>query len=248
VATPKAAQRSPSPSPSADDQASILLVEDDPAVAEIVATALRGRGHTVAIALTGRAALEQSSLLEPDVVFLDLGLPDLDGTDVCRELRRWFRNPIIVISADGDEERKIAALDEGADDYVTKPFAMGELLARLRVALRHRDAVRETMDPAVMSIGDLEIDSGAHVVTAGGTRLDLSPKEFAVLAMLARNCGRVLTHAALLSRVWGASDAAKSESLRVHVAQLRKKLGEGDQRPRLLSEPGVGYRMVAPDR
>jgi two-component system, OmpR family, KDP operon response regulator KdpE len=247
VVPPEAAQSSPSHFPSDDGIASILLVEDDPSVAEIVATALRGRGHQVEIATTGRAALEQASLIEPDVVFLDLGLPDIDGIEVCGQLRRWFRNPILVLSADGDEDRKIAALDEGADDYVTKPFSMGELLARLRVALRHRGAVRETMDPAAISIGDLHIDTGAHVATAGDAQLELTRKEFAVLAMLARNCGRILTQAALLSRVWGTTDLAKSETLRIHITQLRKKVGEGARRPRLLTEPGVGYRMVAPD-
>jgi two-component system KDP operon response regulator KdpE len=227
--------------------ATVLVVEDEPAVAEVVATALRARGHTVEVAATGREALQRASLVEPDVVILDLALPDIDGIDVCRELRRWYRNPIVVLTADADEDRKITALDDGADDYVTKPFSMGELLARLRVALRHRHAVAEAIDPAVIAVGDLEVDTGAHTSAVAGVPLQLARKEFALLALLARNSGRVLTHTALLSRVWGTSDLARTERLRVHVTQLRRKLGEGPRRPRIVTEAGVGYRMVEPD-
>ena len=215
-------------------------------MAALVANALRGRGYDVAIAESGETALVSVSTLEPDVVVLDLGLPDIDGVEVCRRLRRWFRNPIVVLSADGDEERKVLALEEGADDYVTKPFSMRELLARLDVALRHRDAVATALDPTAVAIGDLYIDEGAHEAAIGGSSVRLSRKEFSLLAVLARNAGRVLTHDALLSRVWGTKDPTKTETLRVHVNQLRRKLGEGPDRPRLLSEPGVGYRLVAP--
>jgi two-component system KDP operon response regulator KdpE len=184
------------------------------------------------------------SLGEVDVVILDLGLPDIDGAEVCLRLRRWFRNPIVVLSADGDEDRKVAALEGGADDYVTKPFSMPELVARLGVALRHRAAVATAIDPVAVSIGDLRLDEGAHVATVGGVPLPLARKEFALLAILARNPGRVLTHHWLLSRVWGTSDPAKTETLRVHINQLRRKLGEGPQRPKVLTEPGVGYRLI----
>ena len=216
-------------------------------MAEIVATALSARGHEIEIATTGEAALRAVSLNEVDVVILDLGLPDIDGVEVCLRLRRWFRNPILVLSADGDEQRKVAALEGGADDYVTKPFSMPELLARLGVALRHRAAVATAIDPVAMSLGDLRLDEGAHTATIDGAPLRLARKEFALLAVLARNPGRVLTHGWLLNRVWETTDSAKTETLRVHVNQLRRKLGEGPRRPKVLTEPGVGYRLVQPD-
>lgn len=223
----------------------MLLVEDDPAVAEVVATALRARGNVVEVATTGRQALELASAHEPDVIVLDLGLPDIDGADVCRQLRRWFLNPIVVLSADGDEGRKVAALDGGADDYLTKPFSMPELLARVRVALRHRDAVATALDPGGVAIGDLYVDTAAHVATAGGETLGLARKEFALLAVLARNAGRLLTHAYLVAQVWGEPAVDKTEALRGLVTQVRKRLGEGPERPRLVTEVGVGYRLLA---
>jgi two-component system KDP operon response regulator KdpE len=225
----------------------VLVVEDDPAMAEILHGALGARGHDVAVATTGREALALVSALEPDVVLLDLGLPDIDGIEVCQQLRRWYRNPIVVVSADGDEDRMVAALDDGADDYVTKPFSMRELLARLGVALRHRRLVAATVDPTLIEVGDLRIDVGAHAAAAGGEPLRLSRKEFALLALLARNCGRVLTQDSLLHQVWHSADAGKSETLRAHVKQVRRKLGDGPQRPRILNEPGVGYRLAHPD-
>ena len=216
-------------------------------MAEVIGGALRARGHEVAVATTGREALELASRLEPDIVVLDLGLPDIDGTDVCRRLRRWYRNPIVVVSADGDEDRKVVALDDGADDYVTKPFSMRELLARIGVALRHRRVLATTVDPAVLQVGDLCIDVGGHVAATDDGVLRLSRKEFALLAALARNCGRVLTQESLLAQVWRTDDPAKAETLRAHVNQVRRKLGDGPQRPRVLNEPGVGYRLVLPD-
>jgi two-component system KDP operon response regulator KdpE len=224
----------------------VLVVEDDPAVAEVVETALRGRGYRVAVAATGTAGIEASWRDRPDVVILDLGLPDVDGIDVCRTLRTWYANPIIVLSADGAEDRKVAALDEGADDYVTKPFSMPELLARLRVALRHRRLVATAADPAAFTVGDLVVDTGARQVSVAGRPVELTRREFDLLALLARRPGRVLTHGTILDQVWGSRAGAGTTSLRVHVTQLRKKLGAGPARPRLLSEPGVGYRLVAP--
>ena len=225
----------------------MLIVEDEPSVAEILATALRARGNVVEIASTGREGLRLASLTEPDVVILDLRLPDMDGADVCRELRRWFLNPIVVLSADGSEDRKISALDGGADDYVTKPFSMPELLARVRVASRHREAVATALDPAGFVIGDLVIDAVAHTVTIDGRPIRLARKEFALLAMLGRHCGRLFTHAELVLHVWGRSDVAKTEALRGLVTQVRKKLGDGPDRPRLVTESGIGYRLVATD-
>ena len=225
----------------------MLIVEDEPRVAEVVATALRARGTVVEVATSGREALRMASACEPDVVLLDLRLPDIDGGEVCVQLRRWFRNPIVVLSADGDEDRKIAALDAGADDYVTKPYSMPELLARLRVALRHRQAVAAALDPASLRIGDLRVDTAAHVATVGDTDLRLARKEFALLALLARNGGRLLTHSYLVSEIWSRSDVDKTRALRGLVTELRKHLGAGPRRPRIVTEAGIGYRLVAPD-
>jgi two-component system KDP operon response regulator KdpE len=217
-------------------------------MADVVSTALVARGYDVLASTTGRHALDSASLAEPDIVILDLGLPDIDGIDVCRHLRRWFTNPIVVLSADGAEDRKIAALDEGADDYVTKPFSMPELLARLRVADRHRRRGSSASAPAVLELGDLVVDTGSHVMVLDGQAVALSRREFALIAVLARHPGRVLTHGTLLEKAWGNSRGGSIESLRVHVTQLRKKLGDGPRRPRLLTVPGVGYRLNLPEQ
>ena len=213
----------------------------------MLSTALTARGYGVLTSTTGRQALDTASLEEPDIVILDLGLPDIDGVDVCRHLRRWFTNPIVVLSADGAEDRKIAALDEGADDYITKPFSMPELLARLRVADRHRRRGASTSVPPVLEVGDLTVDTGSHVALLSDEAIDLTRREFALLAVLARHPGRVLTHGTLLDKAWGDTRGGNLGSLRVHVTQLRKKLGAGPGRPRLLTEPGVGYRLNLPD-
>ena len=212
-----------------------------------MSTALSARNYRVTVASNGRDALAAASAEQPDIVVLDLGLPDLDGISVCRELRRWFANPIIVLSADGAESRKVEALDAGADDYVTKPFSMPELLARLRVALRHRRLVASVVDSSVIDVGDLHIDTDAYVAVAGGQPLDLTRKEFALLTLLARNLAKVLVHQTILTQVWGPGKGGTTESLRVHVTNLRKKLGTGDDRPRIVTEPGVGYRLLLPD-
>ena len=225
----------------------MLLVEDDRVVAGVVAAALQGRGYPVEVVGTGQAALDRVSAVEPRVVVLDLGLPDIDGIDVCRRLRRWYLEPIVVLSADGDEDRKVTALDEGADDYVTKPFSMAELMARLRVAVRHRDAALGQVRADGIEIGDLRIDVDGHVAELAGGPLQLTRKEFKLLALLARSHGRVMTHGALLKAVWGSPDPRRTETLRVHVAQLRRKLGTGPGRPELVSDPGVGYRLVTPE-
>jgi two-component system KDP operon response regulator KdpE len=238
---------SSSASQSDEDEVAVLLVEDDPAMGEVVATALVTRGYTVRVSTTGKAALGAASDDEPDVVILDLGLPDIDGIVVCRQLRRWCASPIIVLSADGAEDRKVAALDEGADDYVTKPFSMPELLARLRVAVRHRRSVASPVDTEVFQVGALTVDTGAHIALVGDRTLSLARKEFELLALLAHYSGRVLTHGAILDRVWGQSRSASITSLRVHVTQLRKKLGVGEGTPHLLTEPGIGYRLVLAD-
>ena len=226
---------------------SVLVVEDDPAAAEVVAIALRARGYQVQVCPTGRAALDAAATVEPDIVVLDLGLPDLDGIDVCAALRRWSSNPIVVLSADGADDRKVRALDEGADDYVTKPYSMDELLARLRVAQRHRRVLSAIVDPGVVTLGDLAVDFGAHAATAGGERLELTRKEFVLLSLLVRNPGRVLTHATIIGHVWEGAAGGGSAPLRVHVTNLRRKLGTGSARPGIETEPGVGYRLMVPE-
>ena len=230
-----------------DSGLSVLVIEDEPAVAEVVQTALTSSGFRVRVAGTGAAGLEATALEPPDLVVIDLGLPDMDGIDVCRQLRRFYRYPIIVLSADGAEERKVQALDVGADDYVTKPFSMPELLARMRVAVRHRHLVASVVDPGVLQLGDVTIDSGARSVIAGGEAVTLTKKEFDLFLLLARNPGKVLTHGTILGQVWAESRVGKTESLRVHMTYLRQKLGTGPSRPRLLTEPGVGYRLVLAD-
>ena len=182
------------------------------------------------------------------MVVLDLGLPDIDGVDVCARLRAWTDVPIIVLSADGADDRKIAALDAGADDYVTKPFSTPELLARIRVALRRagRTEAGSTADEAVHEIGDLVVDLPHHRVTVGGRTVALTPKEFGFLALLARHPGRVLTHRAILQEVWGEGYGTETQYLRVYASQIRRKLADDPAHPRLVTEPGVGYRLVDP--
>ena len=219
----------------------MLLIEDDANMAQVVAGALRTRGHEVTVAADGRRGLQDASDLEPDLVILDLGLPDIDGIEVCRTLRRWYRRPILVLSADGDETRKVTALDEGADDYVTKPFSMPELLARLRVAHRHAQLLA---DDRALAIGALHIDASSRTVELAGEPLSLTRREFELLHLLVRHAGRVVTHGTILESVWGTDDLRRTDTLRVHVAQLRKKLAGAPHAPTIMSEPGVGYRLV----
>ena len=224
----------------------VLVVDDEPALLRAVGAALKARSYDVATVGTGQAAIDAIALAPPDVVVLDLGLPDLDGIEVCRRVREWSDVPIVVLSAEGSEERKVLALDQGADDYVTKPFSTAELLARIRVALRHRKDAAAPDDDAVLRVGDLEIDLARHVVDVGGRKVDLTPKEFAFLALLARWPGRVLTHRTILQEVWGPEYGSESQYLRVYASQLRKKLDDDPAEPRLITEPGVGYRLVDP--
>jgi two-component system, OmpR family, KDP operon response regulator KdpE len=223
--------------------ARILVVDDEPQILRALQTNLRGAGYEVFTADTAEAALAEAAARQPDAVILDLVLPDGSGTDVCRELRTWSSAPVIVLSAVGDEGEKVAALDAGADDYVTKPFGIDELLARLRASLRR---VEPTGEP-VITIGDLTIDLEKRSVTVGGERVQLTPHEFALLAMLARNPGKLLTHSAILREVWGPQYGRESHYLHVYVSQLRRKIEPDPTRPRyLLTEPGAGYRLVVP--
>jgi two-component system, OmpR family, KDP operon response regulator KdpE len=223
----------------------VLVVDDEPQILRALQTSLRGAGYEVDTATTGAEALTQAAVRPPDAVILDLVLPDIRGTDVCRELRTWTAVPVIVLSVVGDEDEKVAALDAGADDYVTKPFGLDELLARLRAALRRAEPAGEP----VLEIGDLRIDLEAHEVSMDGRPVQLTPHEYALLGLLARNEGKLLTHQTILREVWGRAYADESHYLHVYVSQLRRKLEPDAARPRyILTEPGAGYRLVDPLR
>jgi two-component system KDP operon response regulator KdpE len=226
----------------------VLVVDDEPAILRALTVALRARGYEVVTAVNGQQALDRCATDDPTAVILDLGLPDIDGLDVCRRIREWSDVPIIVLTAEGADERKVAALDGGADDYVTKPYSTPELLARLRVALRHqaRPGASDAADPRYV-VGDLVLDVAHHRVELAGEPVALTPKEFGVLALLAKHPARVLTHGAILQQVWGPEYGRETQYLRVYVSQLRKKLRDDPARPRLVTEPGVGYRLVDPD-
>ena len=221
----------------------VLVVDDEPQILRALQTSLRGAGYEVDTAATGEQALTAAAVRPPDAVILDLVLPDLRGTDVSRELRAWSSVPIIILSVVGDEHEKVAALDAGADDYVTKPFGVDELLARLRAALRRAEPSGEP----VATIGDLTIDFEKHAVSMRGSAVSLTPHEYALLTLLARNEGKLLTHQAILREVWGRAYAEESHYLHVYVSQLRRKLEPDPARPRyILTEPGAGYRLVDP--
>ena len=221
----------------------VLVVDDEPQFLRALQTNLRGAGYDVATATTAEEALSLAALRPPEAIILDLLLPDRRGTDVCRELRRWTDAPIILVSAVGDEAEKIAALDAGADDYVTKPFAIGELLARLRAALRR---VSPTTEP-VVEIGDLRLDLEKQSVSMAGKPVHLTPHEFDLLRLFAKNEGKLLTHKTILREVWGPAYQRESSYLHVYVSQLRRKLEPDPARPRyILTEPGAGYRLVNP--
>ncbi|MEA2687391.1 MAG: two-component system, OmpR family, operon response regulator KdpE [Actinomycetota bacterium] len=228
----------------------ILVVDDEPAIQRALRAGLEARGYRVLAAATGQQAIDMTAVEAPALVVLDLNLPDVDGVEVCRRIRGWTDVPIVVLSAEGSESRKVLALDEGADDYVTKPFSMPELLARVRVALRHRPlpgaGAGAARDQAVLEVGDIRVDVPRHQVTVGGRAVELTPKEFAFLALLARWPGRVLTHRTILREVWGPEYGTETQYLRVYASQLRKKLDDDPERPRLVTEPGVGYRLVEP--
>jgi two-component system, OmpR family, KDP operon response regulator KdpE len=219
----------------------ILVVDDEPQILRALGTTLRGAGYTVDTAATAEAALAAAAAQPPEAVILDLVLPDGNGTDVTRELRAWTDAPVIVLSAVGEERAKIAALDAGADDYVTKPFSVDELLARLRAVLR-RLAPQEG---PVLEVGDLRIDVPQRLVTRGGERVKLTPHEFDLLRVLAQNRGKLLTHRMLLREVWGPAYGDEAHYLHVYVSHLRSKIERDPSRPQLLvTEPGAGYRLV----
>jgi two-component system KDP operon response regulator KdpE len=222
----------------------VLVVDDEPQIRRALAVNLRARGYDVDLAGTGRDALGQAAAMHPDVVLLDLGLPDIDGTEVVRGLRGWSHVPIIVLSVRDAEPDKVAALDSGADDYVTKPFGMDELLARLRAALRRHQPAPEA---AVVMTPDFAVDLAAARVTRDGEEIHLTRTEWALLEQLVRNPGRLLTQRHLLQQVWGPQYERETNYLRVYIAQLRRKLEPNPARPRyFITEPGMGYRFQSP--
>jgi two-component system KDP operon response regulator KdpE len=225
-------------------QPRILLVDDELAIQRAVRPLLRSRGYDVDVAATAADALRIVAEHPPDLIVLDLGLPDLEGTEVCRRVREQSAVPILVLSARAAEGDKVNALDLGADDYITKPFGPEELLARIRVALR-RVVADENEETGRLQVGDLTIDYDRRRLLRGGVEIRLTPKEFELLSLLARNHDRVLTHRAILKEIWGAGAVQQPEHLWTLVAQLRKKLEPDPANPRyLLSEPWVGYRFV----
>ena len=228
--------------------ARVLIIDDEEAILRVLGTGLRARGYEVDTATGGAAGLSRAVLDNPDVVVLDLGLPDLDGVEVCRRFRLWTEVPIVVLSAHGTEARKVEALDAGADDFVTKPFGMAELEARLRVALRHgaRRAVAE--EEPVVEVGPLRLDLARRSAEMRGQPVELTAREFDLLAFLARHAGKVVTHRMVLEKVWGPDSGDETHYLRVYANRLRRKLEDDPNHPTLLrTSPGVGYQLVVPE-
>jgi two-component system, OmpR family, KDP operon response regulator KdpE len=224
----------------------ILLIEDEPPMRRFLRAALGAHAYRLVEATTARDGLAQAASRNPDVILLDLGLPDRDGLEVARELREWSTTPIIVLSARGREQDKVAALDLGADDYLTKPFGVEELLARIRVALRHAALPPGAPPEPMFQAGDVRVDLVRREVRRGDQEVHLTPTEYKLLTLLVRHAGKVLTHRQLLKEVWGTNFADQSHYVRVYMAQLRQKLEADPARPRLLvTEPGVGYRLKA---
>ncbi len=222
----------------------ILIIEDEPPIRRFLKASLSNEGYRISEAVSGEEGLRMAAAHPPDLVILDLGLPDLDGQDVLKRLREWYTSPILILSARDQEAQKIKALDSGADDYVTKPFGVGELLARMRTALRH--AHRSGPEATAITLGELRVDLASRLVYRHDKEIHLTPLEYKLLVIMMKHAGKVLTHRYLLREVWGPQDAQENHYLRVFVASLRRKLEVDPARPRyLLTEQGVGYRFAA---
>ena len=223
-------------------QPRVLVIDDEPQIRRLLRVTLEGNGYQVVDAATGQEGLVQAAQCRPEVVLLDLGLPDLDGIAVLKRLREWSRVPVVVLSVRDRDPDKIAALDAGADDYVTKPFSSAELMARLRVALRHAEGKPEA---PIFRTGRLMVDLGGRRVTVAGREVSLTATEYNLLRLLVRHAGKVLTHRYLLREVWGPQSENQSHYLRVYVARLREKLETDPNQPAfLVTEPGIGYRLL----
>ncbi len=223
------------------DGLKVLVVDDERSIRRLLVTSLNAHGNTVYEAMNGRAALSSVAEYRPDVILLDLGLPDIDGVEVTRQLREWTSTPIIILSVREEEADKVAALDAGADDYMTKPFGIAELLARIRVAMRH--ALTDEREP-IVQLGSLSLDFPQHKVFCNEAEIQLTPTEYDLLRALVQNAGRVMTHNQLLHTVWGAGYEAETHLLRVNVSNLRHKIEMDPNQPHyILTEPGIGYRI-----
>ena len=226
------------------DNGLILLIEDEPQMRRFLRITLQGQGYQLIEAVTGHEGLTQTATRTPDVVLLDLGLPDIDGLDVTARLREWSQVPIIVLSAREQEEDKIKALDAGADDYLTKPFSAGELLARIRVALRHTTMRQSGSEESVFVLDNLRVDLVKRQVLIDDREVHLTPIEYRLLSTLIKHAGKVITHKQLLKEVWGTAYSNETHYLRIYMGQLRHKLEADPARPRFfINEPGVGYRL-----
>ncbi|HUI44813.1 MAG TPA: response regulator [Nitrospirota bacterium] len=227
-----------------DEKELILLIEDEPQMRRFLRITLQSQGYRLVESETGSDGLTQAAMRNPDVVLLDLGLPDLDGIDVTKRLREWTQTPIIVISAREQEQDKVRALDAGADDYLTKPFNAGELLARIRVALRHMSRRDVDQREPVFILDNLRVDLARRQVFVGEQEVHLTPIEYKLLMVMVRHAGKVITHNQLLKEVWGPAHVNEVQYLRVYMTQLRHKLEADPARPRfLMNEPGIGYRL-----
>jgi two-component system KDP operon response regulator KdpE len=224
----------------------ILVVDDEPKIRMFIRANLEARGYEVYMATDGIEAVETAASVLPDVIVLDVNMPRMDGIEACRQIREWTNTPIIILSVREDEKDKVRALDEGADDYITKPFGIEELLARIRVALRHTVSV--TPDAPALTIGDLEVDLSKHLVKRRGQIIQLTRTEYELLAYLVSNCGKLLTHRELLHNVWGSEYGEEIEYVRTFITQLRRKIEDDPSNPRfIVTEPRIGYRFVKPD-
>ncbi len=222
----------------------VLIIEDEPQIRRFLRATLTNHGYQLIEAVNAQEGLVQAATRSPALIILDLGLPDLDGLDVAKQVREWSAVPIIVLSARGQERDKIAALDAGADDYLTKPFGVGELLARIRVALRHAQQAADTDEQSLFEVGDLKVDLIRRQVIVANEEVHLTPIEYNLLKTLVQHAGKVVTQTQLLKEVWGPAYVAESHYLRVYMSQLRRKIEVDPARPRyLLTEPGVGYRL-----
>lgn len=223
----------------------VLLIDDEPQIRRLLRVTLEANGYSVTDAATGQEGIVQAAQSRPEIILLDLGLPDMEGVEVLKRIREWSRVPVVILSVRDREDDKVAALDTGADDYVTKPFSSAELLARLRTALRRS---QPQSAEAVYRVGKIEIDLAARTVRRNGSEVKLTPTEYSLLRLLTVHAGKVLTHRQLLTEVWGPNAVEQTQYLRVHIAHLREKLEQNAGRPELiLTESGIGYRFVKPD-
>jgi len=248
-ATGAAPENTDAPAP-ASKGLRVLIIDDEPEIRRVIRTPLIAAGYTVEWAPTGKQGMELASRWRPDVIILDLFLPDMDGVEVCRQIRAWSQTPILVLSVRDSEQDKVRALDEGADDYLTKPFGMQELTARIKVALRHaaNAANAHPTSEARFQVGGLLLDFERRLVTVDGVEAHLTPTEYDVLKYLATHAGRVVTHRTLLRAVWGPQYEQEAHYLRVFVGQIRRKIEPEPGRPQyILTEPGVGYRLRSPE-